>query len=190
MPSSLRDRPQPDRSVRAARGDRNLVAPHQGGWDSRVRPVGRRSAVRGRADAGCGRGGCGRCGQPATIRIPHDTGLNPAETVITQARRGRSTRQRPQAFNPCSWWPGTWTTGDLAGFFLIASSARARSRMLCRTRNAEMAVEGPNRSDRSLIHPWMRDGRIWPSAGRCPRMQEPAATVKNLLTVAAGSLDD
>ena len=26
-------------------------------------------------------------GQPATIRIPHDTGLDPRETPITQARR-------------------------------------------------------------------------------------------------------
>jgi hypothetical protein len=27
------------------------------------------------------------CGQPAAIRIPHDTGLNPGSPQVTQARR-------------------------------------------------------------------------------------------------------
>jgi hypothetical protein len=40
-------------------------------------------------------------GQPAAIRIAHDTGLHLAPLPITQARRPCPTRQRPQPFKFC-----------------------------------------------------------------------------------------
>jgi hypothetical protein len=47
-------------------------------------------------------------------------------------------------------------------------SAMAKAKAPCKTRYAPMTVEGPNRSDRSLIQRWMREGLI-PRTSRCAK---------------------
>ena len=46
-------------------------------------------------------------GQATTIWIPHDPGIDPPPSAITQARRKRSTRQTPaiQSLYPLRWAP-------------------------------------------------------------------------------------